>query len=83
MKTLDPPKKEMNIDPPMYQVITKVINYMHSSASPSPIDEISIIILKNCPITRTMLTKIIAYCWEHQYFPTKWKNGITVLAFQH
>ena len=30
---LDPPKEEMNIDPPMYQEITKVINYMRSSPS--------------------------------------------------
>ena len=44
MKTLDPPKKEMNIDPPKNQEIAKVINYMRSSASPSPIDQISIII---------------------------------------
>ena len=56
MKTLDRPKKEVSIDPLMYQEITKVINYMRSSASPSPIDQISIIMLKNCPITRTMLT---------------------------
>ena len=52
MKTLDRPKKEVNIDPLMYQKITKVINYMRSSASPSPIDQVSIIMLKNCPITR-------------------------------
>ena len=72
METLDPPKKEMNINLATYQEITKVVNYMRSSASSSPIDQTSIIILKNCPIVRTMLTKIIVYCWEHQYFPTKW-----------
>ena len=33
MKTLDPLKKEMNTDLPMYQEITKVINYMHSSST--------------------------------------------------
>ena len=55
---------------------------MCSSASPSPIDQISIITLKNCPITRTMLTKIIGYCWEHHYFPTKWKNSVTTLAYK-
>ena len=45
MKTLDPPKEEMNIDPPTYQEIT-IINYMRSSASPSLIDEINIKIYK-------------------------------------
>ena len=29
-----------------------------------------------------MLAKIIGYCWEQQYFPTKWKNGVTALAYK-
>ena len=62
MKTPDPPKEEMNIDIPMCQETTKVISYMRFSASPCPIDQISIIILESCPIG-AMLTKIIAYCW--------------------
>ena len=82
MKTPDPPKEEMNIDPRTYQEITKVIKYMSSSASSSPIDQISIIFLRNCLITRTLLTKIIAYSWEHQHFPKKWKNSVTVLAYK-
>ena len=28
MKTLDPLKEEIDIDPPMYKEITKVINYL-------------------------------------------------------
>ena len=59
MKILDPPKEEMYIDLPTYQEITKVINYVRSTAPPSPLDQIIIIILKNCPITRTMLTNDI------------------------
>ena len=55
----------MNTDRLTYQEITKVINFMRSGASPNPIDQISVIILKSCPITRTMLTKTIAYCWKH------------------
>ena len=39
MKTLDPPKEEINIDPPTYKEITKAINYLRSSASPSTIDQ--------------------------------------------
>lgn len=72
----------MNIDPPKYQEITKVIHSTYSSASPSPIDQISIINLENCPVTRTMLIKVIAYCWEHQFFPTKWKSSVTILAYK-
>ena len=24
----------------------------------------------------------MTYCWEHQYIPTKWKDGVTVLAYK-
>ena len=75
-------ERGINIDPPMNQETTKVINYLYSSALPRPIYQISIIILKDCSIIRTMITKIIAYCWEHQYFPIKWKNGVTDLAYK-
>ena len=51
-KTLDPPKENMNIDPPYYPEITKVINYMRSSPSPSPINQMRIIILKSYLLTR-------------------------------
>ena len=82
MKSLDTPKEKMNIDSRAYHEITKVINYMRSIASPGAIDQINIIISKGCPITRTMLTKIIVYCWEHQCFPNKWKNHVIDLAYK-
>ena len=62
--------------------VTKVIRYMRSAASPCPADQISVIVLKNCPIIRTALWKIISHCWTAKYFPRVWKNGVTVLAYK-
>ena len=73
----------MSIDPSKYQEITKLINNTYSGVSPSPINQISILNLKNSPVTRTMLAKIIKYCWKHRYFPTKWKNSVTILAYEN
>ena len=63
------------VKPPTYKEIMKIIMKMKSSGSPYPLDQISEIILKRCPIRRT-------YVWKNKYFPTKWKNGITVLIYK-
>ena len=57
----------------------KIIMKMKSSDSPCPLDQVSMIVLKRCPIPRTYLWKIMEFCWKNKYFPTVWKNGITVL----
>ena len=52
---------------------------MKSSGSPCPFDQISVIILKCCPIIRTMIWKMIEKSWKIGKVPTVWKNGLTVL----
>ena len=52
---------------------------MKSSGSPCPFDQISVIVLKRCPIVRTMIWKIIEKSWKIGKVPTVWKNGLTVL----
>ena len=52
---------------------------MKSSGSPCPLDHISVIVLKNCPILRTQLWRICVYCWENRHFPDAWKNSTTIL----
>ena len=69
MKTLSQPTSEFNLEVPSYEEVAKTINYMRSGASGCPNDQISIIVLKNRPITRTMMWKIIAYCWPNKLFP--------------
>ena len=60
----------------------KIIMKMKSSGSPCPLDQISVIVLKRCPILRTYVWKIMEFCWKNKYFPTVWKNGITVLIYK-
>ena len=55
---------------------------MKSSGSPYPLDQISVIVLKRCPILRTYVWKIMEFCWKNKYFPTVSKNGITVLIYK-
>ena len=52
---------------------------MKSSGPPCPFDQISVIVLKCCPIVRTMIWKIIEKSWKIGKVPTVWKNGLTVL----
>ena len=55
---------------------------MRSGALPCPSDQVSVIILKKCPIVRTMLWKIISHCWLNKHFPNVWKRRVTVLAYK-
>ena len=52
---------------------------MKSSASACPLDQISILTLQNCPYLRTVVHRIISYCWDNQTVPKVWKYGFTIL----
>ena len=47
MKTLNESSYNFNLDPPSYRELTKEITKMKSEASPSPLDQISVIPFKN------------------------------------
>lgn len=55
---------------------------MKSSASPCPLDQISIIAFKKCPYLRTHLWRIITNCWTNSFFPTPWKKAVTILIYK-
>ena len=79
MKTLQEPTQAFNMAPPSFKELQKIISRMKSSGSPYPIDHLSVLVLKNCPILRTQLWRVCCYCWENKYFPNEWKNGATIL----
>ena len=54
---------------------------MKSSTLPCPLDQVSVIAFKKCPILRSHPTKIIQSAWKIRTFPKSWKSGITVLAY--
>ena len=78
MKLLENPSSSFNDEKPTYHEITN-INKMKSSGSPCPHDQMSIIILKRCPILRTIIHKIISHCWMNKIFPRSWKHAFTIL----
>ena len=49
------------------------------SASSCPLNQISIIALKNCPYLQTQLWKFILKAQEIALFPKSWRQGITIL----
>ena len=83
MKTFKDPITNFNLEPPTYTEITKIISKMKSSTSPCPVDPVSVIAFKKCPILRSHLTKIIQSAWKIRTFPEAWKSGITVLAYKN
>ena len=71
-----------DLECPTYQEITKIIRKMKSSGSPCPIDQISIIPFKRCPILRTQLWRLLSKCWTEKYIPTIWKRAVAVLIYK-
>ena len=53
MKQLEEPMKDFDIKPPTYNEINKIIMKMNSSGSSCPIDQVSRLMLKKCPLLRT------------------------------
>ena len=80
--TLSPPDTAIVIDPPTYQAVARAINKCKASSSACPLDQLSVIILKNCPILRTLLHRIITQCWASQEVPKIWKRGVSILIYK-
>ena len=79
MELLENPSRSFNDEKPTYHEITNIINKMISSGSPCPHDQIGIIILKRCPMLRTIIHKIISHYWMNRIFPRRWKHAFTIL----
>ena len=79
---LDTPAMAYNAVPPTYKEVASAVNKCKSSGSACPFDQISIIILKKCPILRTLLHAIIVECWSKKCIPQCWKKSATVLIYK-
>jgi len=79
---IDPPTTAANTTPPTYNEVARAIKKARGSASPCPLDQISIIVLKRCPILRTVLHRLIVQCWRARVIPSVWRRGVTVLVYK-
>ncbi|ESN92864.1 hypothetical protein HELRODRAFT_164997 [Helobdella robusta] len=65
--TLQQPTIPCNIDPPTYHhEIATAIRKCKLRASPCPLDQISIIVFKKCPMLPTIFHQLIIKCWREK-----------------
>ena len=55
---------------------------MKSSPSACPFDQISVLTVKNCPILRTAVHRIIEHCWKTKSVPRTWKHSFTIQIYK-
>ena len=78
-----PPPSPIHISrPPSYKAVATAINKCKSASAACPLDQLLILILKKCPIIRTLLHHLISECWRRQQIPNCWKRGATVLVYK-
>ena len=80
--SLPPPATPFDLSAPSYAEIASNIKKARAGSSACPLDQISVISLKKCPILRTILHNIIANCWQSQYTPKAWRVGVTILIYK-
>src|SRR5437867_4447919 len=80
--SLPVPEIPFDLFPPSSPEIAKFIKKAKTGSSACPLDQISVISLKRCPILRTILHNIIANCWQSQYTPKAWRVGVTILLYK-
>ena len=80
--TFREPPCRLDLNPPSYAEICKVIKRMKSKGSPCPLDQISIICFKKCPYLRTYITAICAKVWETNHIPSFWKRAVSILIYK-
>ena len=73
---------DFNMQQPTYAKVKKVIMKMKSSASPSPLNQISVIAFKKYPVLGSRLTSILRKSWTAKTFSDVWKSEVTVLAYK-
>ena len=59
---------DFNIQPTAYAEGIKVLLKMKSSTSPCPLDQISVIAFKKCPVLRSRLINILQTAWTAKIF---------------
>ena len=52
---------------------------MKTSGSPCPLDQLSIICFKRCPLLRSYLTELFRAVWLSGTIPDEWKKACTIL----
>ena len=70
------------MSPPTHKEIARAISKAKLRSSSCSFDQINYIMLKRCPILRTILHKIIIECWRTSTIPSCWKRGLSILIYK-
>ena len=65
---LKEPLNPCSIEAPTYQEVARAVRKSKAKGSPCPLDMISVIVLKRCPILRTILHKLIVACLGNENY---------------
>ena len=65
-----------------FRDICRIVGSMKARSSPCPLDGISIIAFKRCPILVSHLTRLLSACWERKFFPKIWRRALVTLIFK-
>ena len=79
MKSLDEPDSSFGTIPPNYREISKIIHKMILSDSTCPFEHVSATALKTCSVLRSVLHRIINYCWTKKVIPVTWRKDSACL----
>ena len=79
MREFENPAYDFKIQPPTFAEITKFIMKMKFSASPRPLDQISVITFKKCPVLTSRLKNILQTAQTVNTLHDVWNSGVTVL----
>ena len=79
---LDGATPYLDLSPPAYPEISKIIHNMKSKCSGCPLDHVSAIALTRCPILRFAHHHIIVYCWQNNIIPETWERDCCVLIYK-
>ena len=77
------PTHGFSLQLPSYQKVAAIVRRMKASASPSPLEQISIICFKRCPYLHSLLTEIIHIIWNSGSILSLWKNACTILIYKN
>ena len=76
MTHLQSPQSERDMSPLRYEEVARAVKRLRSGASPCPFDHVSVLVLKNCPILRTHLHKILQILLGNSFGPENMETRI-------
>ena len=73
MPSPQPPTEEFYCEEIATEEVQSAIKHVKTASTPSPFDQVSYMIFKQCPSLRMALVDLFNYCWAQSEIPSQWK----------